>query len=506
MGRNLMAGIDIGSGGCKVTIVADGGHVAGSAYHEYPTYYPQPGWSEQEPQEWYHALKLTLRETLERGGISPSDIASIAIGAATHTLVLLDAHQEVLRPAILWRDKRTIAQVEWLRQHFGEEIIAETLHMANVNWTLPYLIWIREAEPEVWRRAATILMPKDYIRFRLTGVLATDWMDAHGTLIFNVLKREWSEKICRLTDIPMGLLPPVYPPEKVVGGLSAAAAKELGLVEGTPVVIGTTDQAAEAFGAGAIRPGQGILKLATAGNVAVVTEEPHPSPPKVYAYFHMVPSYWYTLAGTISCAVCYRWLRDALCQEEVTAGQRWGVEPYELMDRLAAGAPVGCEGMIFHPHLQGAIFNPYLRGDFIGITSRHTKEHFLRAVLEGVAFSLYSCVREHERLGVRVDDFRIIGGGAKSPLWRQITCDVVGKEMIRPRVDDSSFGTALVGGLGVGIFSSVEDAVKRCVRYADTIQPDPERHEIYAALFEVYERVSQDLNAASRMLHRIGQS
>lgn len=506
MGHRLMVGIDIGSGGCKVTIVDDGGHVACNAYHEYPTYYPHPGWSEQEPQEWYGALKTTLREVLEKGGISGNRIASIAVGGATHTLVLLDEQQEVLRPAILWRDKRTIAQVEWLRANVGEEIIAETLHMANVNWTLPYLIWIREAEPEVWRKAAKILMPKDYIRFRLTGVMATDWMDAHGTLIFNVRQRAWSEKICRLTDIPMGLLPPVFPPEKVIGELSRQAARELGLVEGTPVVTGTTDQAAEAFGAGAIRPGQGILKLATAGNVAVVTEEPHPSPPRVYAYYHIIPSYWYTLAGTISCAACYRWIRDALCQEEMTAARRWGIGPYELMDRLAAMAPVGCEGLIFHPHLQGAIFNPYLRGDFVGITSRHTKEHFLRSVLEGVAFSLYSCMREHERLGVRVDDFRIIGGGAKSPLWRQITCDVVGKEMIRPRVDDSSFGTALVGGLGVGIFSSVDDAVRKCVRYEDTIQPDPERHELYAGLFDVYERVSQDMDAACRMLHRISRA
>jgi xylulokinase len=506
MGRNLMVGIDIGSGGSKVTIVDESGRVVGSAYHEYPTYYPQPGWAEQEPQEWYSALRSTIREAFEKGGVSANEISSMAVGAATHTLVLLDKNNEVLRPAILWRDRRTIAQVEWLRENIGEEIIAETLHMANVNWTLPYLIWIREKEPEIWRKAATILMPKDYIRFRLTGVLATDWMDAHGTLMFNVNKREWSERICRLTDMPMGLLPPVFPPEKVIGGVSRRAAVELGLLEGTPVVTGTTDQAAEAFGAGAIRPGQGILKLATAGNVAVVTEQPHPSPPRVYAYYHIVPSYWYTLAGTISCAVCYRWIRDALCQEEMTAAQRWGIEPYELMDRLAARAPVGCEGLIFHPHLQGAIFNPYLRGDFVGITSRHFKQHFLRSVLEGVAFSLRSCVREHERLGVRVDDFRIIGGGAKSPLWRQITCDVVGKEMIRPCVDDSSFGTALVGGLGVGIFSSVEDAVKRCVRYEDILQPDPARHEIYAGLFAVYERVSQDLDTAYRILHHIAQT
>jgi xylulokinase len=503
MDTACMMGVDIGSGGCKVTIIDSTGNVKASGYREYPTYYPHPGWAEQAPEEWYQALRLTLEDIFSRGTVPRKSIASIAIGAATHTLVLLDGNNKVLRPAILWRDKRTIAQVEALRRDHGREIFDETLHAVNVNWTLPYLVWVRENEPRVWERAATILMPKDYIRHLLTGDIGTDYMDAHGTLLYNVREREWSEKVCRLADIPMRLLPSVSPPQRVVGGLTRSAARELGLVEGTPVVTGTTDQASEAFGAGAIELGQGILKLATAGNVAVITDEPHPSPPKVYAYFHVLPSKWYTLAGTISCAVCYRWLRDALCESEVNAAGRWDLNPYRLMDHLAAKAPVGCEGLIFHPNLQGAIWDPYLRGDFIGITSRHGKEHFIRAVLEGVAYSLYSCLREMDRLGVRVRDFRIIGGGAASPLWRQIVSDMVGTSLMRPAVDDSSFGTALVGGLGVGIFSSVEEAVRSCVQIVDEVHPNRENHEIYSRLFEVYERVSTDLTATSKLMHRI---
>jgi len=505
MGKAYMMGIDIGSGGCKVTIVDEKGNVAGSGYREYPTYYPHPGWSEQKPEEWYRALTLTLREAMADGTISPQRIASIAIGAATHTMVLLDEENEVLRPAILWTDKRTISQVEALREAHGQEIFEETLHAVNVNWTLPYLVWVREKESEVWKRATKLLMPKDYIRFKLTGVLATDWMDAHGTLMFNVLKREWSKRVCDLAKIPPRILPPVYPPEKVAGSLSKTAARELGLVEGTPVVTGTTDQASEAFGSGAIESGQGIIKIATAGNVAVVTDEPHPSPLRVYAYFHIIPTKWYTLAGTVSCAVCYRWLRDALCEEETINSKKWGLNSYELMDRLAENTPVGCEGLIFHPYLQGAIWNPYLRGDFIGITPRHRKEHFVRAVLEGVAFSLYNCVKELETLGVDARDFRIIGGGAKSALWRQIVCDMVGKSLIRPKIDDSSFGTALVGGLGVGLFKTVDEAVRRCVQHVDTIQPDLKNHETYMKLFEVYRRVSEDLDGASKLLHNLLQ-
>lgn len=500
-----MMGIDIGSNGCKVTIVDEEGNVAGNAYQEYSTYYPHAGWSEQEPREWYEILIITLKEAMANGIISPNQIISIAVGAATHTLVLLDEKSEVLRPAILWTDKRTIPQVEALRSAHGQEIFEETLHIVNVNWTLPYLVWVRENEPEVWKRAKKILMPKDYIRFKLTGVLGTDWMDAHGTLIFNVLKRKWSEKICDLVGIPIELLPPVDPPEKIVGGLSKTAAKDLGLLEGTPVVTGTTDQASEAFGSGAIEPGQGIIKIATAGNVAVVTEDPHPKPLRVYAYFHIIPSRWYTLAGTISCAVCYRWLRDALCEEEITASRISGLNSYELMDQLAEKAPVGCEGLIFHPYLQGAIWNPYLKADFVGITPRHRKEHFVRAVLEGVAFSLYNCVKELETLGVKIKDFRIIGGGAGSPLWRQIVCDTVGMKLLRPKIDDSSFGTALIGGIGVGLFKTVEEAVNRCVQYVDVLQPNLRNHETYVKLFEVYRMISEDLDEASKLLHHVLQ-
>lgn len=497
-----MLGVDIGSGGCKVTIVDHTGKVSATAYNEYPTDYPHPDWAEQDPEKWYQTLQKTLTTALEKGRIDPGRFASIAVGAATHTLVLLGPKNEVLRPAILWRDKRTIKQVEHLRATHDRDIFSETLHRVNVNWTLPYLVWIRENEPAVWQKARTVLMPKDYIRFRLTGKLATDWMDAHGTLLFNVRKRKWSTTICEIARIPLNLLPPVFPPEQIAGPLSATAARELGLVEGTPVVMGTTDQAAEAFGAGAVRTGQGIIKLATAGNVAVVTDHPHPDPPRIYAYYHVLPEKWYTLAGTISCAVCYRWLRDALCISEMNSSRSPGVNAFKLMDRLAEEVPLGCEGLIFHPHLQGAIWDPYLKADFIGISSRHRKAHFVRSVLEGVAFSLFDCVREIERQQIEINDFRIIGGGAASPLWRQIVCDVVGKPMIRPQIDDSSFGTALVGGLGVGLFSSIDQAVRACVHHTDPIRPNLENHEKYLRLFEVFKKTGDDLKDGYRMLQQ----
>jgi xylulokinase len=306
----------------------------------------------QDPREWYQALKLTLKDALAKGKISLPQIVSIAIGAATHTMVLLDEKNEVLRPAILWTDKRTISQVEALRNNFGSEIFSETLHMANVNWTLPYLVWVRENEPEVWKRAQKLLMPKDYIRFKLTGVLATDWMDAHGTLMFNVLKREWSEKICHLAGIPMEILPPVYPPEKIVDGLSQSAAENLGLPEGIPVVIGTTDQASS-FGSGLLdlvrdheftRNGCGYETLAIPPGLCLLYQA------RLLVHFS-----WDH--------ILYRLLPVAeRCPCEENCSRKTGAQ-FASIDGSSVKSPVGCEGLIFIPTFKGYL--DHLRADFI---------------------------------------------------------------------------------------------------------------------------------------------
>lgn len=491
--RNLM-GIDLGSGGCKVTVLDPSGKVLARGYEEYETRYPHPGWAEQDPKDWETALGKTLAAIFRGSGFAPPDIGCLAIGAATHTVVLVDRKGRFLRPAILWTDRRTIREVEWLKENFEELIIAETYHAPNVNWTLPYLLWVREHEPEVWRQAEKILMPKDYLRYRLTGKMATDFMDAHGTLLFNVPQKKWSSRICEATDLSPDLLPEVLPALEIAGEVTSEASARWGLAKGTPVLVGSTDQACEAFGSGAIRPGSGILKLATAGNVAVVTERAHPSPPRVYAYYHIVNGQWYTLSGTSSCAVAYRWLRDTLFSETGSAA-------YQEMDRLAESIPPGAGGLLFHPSLQGSLGNPYLRADFLGIMSSHRRGHFVRAVLEGVAFSLYDCLLREEALGVRAKEFRLIGGGAKSPLWRRILGDVFGREMRVPLESDASFGTALLAGVGIGLFKSLEEAVNQAVRIVDTLEPDLNHHKNYREIFACYEASEAALKEVYQRLH-----
>ncbi|MFZ4440106.1 MAG: xylulokinase [Syntrophales bacterium] len=496
--KKLLMGIDIGSGGCKVTVIDTAGRIISKKYSEYNTLYTRPGWAEQNPADWEDSLVKTLALTFNNADCSREEIECITIGATTHTLVLLDKEGTVLRPAILWTDKRTIAEVEWLKEKHGEMIIDETLHMPNVNWTLPYLIWIRCHEPDVWEKVDKILMPKDYIRYCLTGILATDFMDAHGTMLFNVSEKAWSSKICKTLEIPMRILPDVLPATRVIGPVMSEAASRFGLREGIPVLVGTTDQACEAFGSGAIHVGSGILKLATAGNVAVVTEKAYPSPPRVYAYYHLVSGQWYTLAGTSSCAVAYRWLRDTFFSAESE-----DKEIYRQMDRMAAGVSTGSQGLLFHPSLQGALGDPYMRADFLGVISSHRKAHFVRSVLEGVAFSLYDCLQREEALGVKAAEFRLIGGGAQSPLWRRIICDLFGRPMLLPREGDSSFGTALLGGVGIGVFPDFETAVRSCVEITEEMQPSMREHDIYRQIFKGYHDSEIALRDTYHRIHQL---
>lgn len=488
-----LVGVDIGSGGCKVVIIDSSGQIKGTAYQEWSTSYPHPGWSEQDPADWEKVLGSTMRAALRRGHIRPQEVAAIALGSATHSIVFLDGNDQVLRPAFLWTDKRTLRQVEWLKERHGDLIFRETLHAPNVNWSLPYLIWVREKEPQIWARTKRVVMPKDYMRFRLTGVWASDPIDAVGTLMFNPAKRDWSEPICNALDIPPDILPPLSQPEKISGTIMKDPAELLGLREGTPVITGTTDQAFEALGSGAIAPGQGIVKLATAGNVAVVTDAPHPDPLKVYAYLHIVPDQWYTLTGTTSCAVCYRWLRDTFFQDFKSEEAGNGLSAFERMDSMAGEVEEGCEGLFFHPNLHGSFNAPWLKGDFIGISFRHTRAHFARSVLEGIAFSLYEAYQRLEALDLDADDLRIIGGGSKSRLWQQIICDVFGRTIVVPAVSDSSFGAAILAAIATGIFRDVEEAVNQCVHFTRTLEPDKKRHELYQQLYGCYQETQSSL-------------
>ncbi len=490
--QDALLGIDLGTGGCKITLLDARGRILAGGFEEYPTAHPQPGWAEQDPADWRAAVAGILQGLRARGAWDSVRIRALAVTGSTHNAVLLDAHLEPVRPVIMWTDQRSGAECADLERMAGDSIFAATHHCPAPTWTLPQLLWLKRHEPEVLGRAAHLVFVKDYLRLLLTGELATDHIDAQGSLLYDVRARRWSGELCSLAGIPPAWLPPLADPPAVVGRVTAAAAREMGLPEGVPVVAGASDSAVEDYAAGAVEPGQCVVKLATAGNVNVMTAAPAPHR-LTLTYSHVVPGLWYTVSATNAAAVCLRWFRDAFL-DGAPAGPRDSL--YAVLDREAAGSPPGARGLFFHPYLQGErspYWDPALRASFTGAALSHRRGDFARAVMEGVGFSLLDCRRVIDGLGLPIDSLRLIGGGAKSALWSQIICDMFGRPLARPESCDAAFGAALLAGVGAGVFADERDAAARCVRLRDTLEPDPGRRDRYAALFPTYRDIQRAL-------------
>jgi xylulokinase len=500
--NDVLLGIDVGTSGCKITAVDVEGRIIDQGFAEYETFHPHPGYSEQNPEDWYRVACTLLRAILARGTCSAGAIAALSLDGSTHNAVLADSNFTPLRPAIMWTDQRSAPQAAWLEKQAGEHIFRTTYQKPSPTWTLPQILWVKEHEPEVLARVARILFTKDYVRWRLTGTWQTDYIEAQGSLFYDMNRRAWAEDLSQLAGLPAECLPPLVKPTELVGRVTASAAAATGLKEGTPVVAGCSDSAIEDYAAGAIAPGQLILKLATAGNVNVMTSEPHPHP-KTLTYSHVIPGLWYTVVATNTAASAERWFRDLFCREEMAQAAGQDKSVYELMHELAAGIPPGADGLFFHPYLLGErapYWDPNLRGSFVGATMRHTKAHFLRALLEGVAYSLRDCFRTIAEMQLPVHEIRLIGGGAKSTLWSQITSDIFGRPIVRPAGCDASFGAALLAGVGVGLFTDEADAIRRCTRVRDVLEPDARASEIYAKLFPLYCRIHDDLSGTYAVL------
>jgi xylulokinase len=339
------------------------------------------------------------------------------------------------------------------------------------------------------------LFTKDYVRRQLTGTWETDHIEAQGSLLYDMAGRRWSEELCRLVGLPPSVLPPLVAPTDVVGMVTQTAAAQTGLLAGTPVIAGCSDSAVEDYAAGAIRPGQMIIKLATAGNVNVMTAEAHPHP-RTLTYSHVIPGLWYTVSATNTAASAQRWFRDVFCQFEKEQAAAEGLSVYTPLHEAAREVPPGAEGLFFHPYLLGErspYWDPNLRGSFVGATMRHGKAHFVRALLEGVAYSLRDCFRTIVDMQLPVDEIRLIGGGAQSDLWTQIISDVFARPVVRPAGCDASFGAALLAGVGLGLFADTLDAVDNCIRVRDIVEPRPAAVEVYQKLFPLYCRIHDDL-------------
>jgi len=491
----ILLGIDYGTGGCKVTAIAEDGAFVGEASTEYVTHHDHPGWSEQEPQDWWTSLCSALGK-LTKKGVDLKSVAACALDGSTHNAVLLDAQMWPVRRTIMWTDQRATAECETLRAKWGEKIFATCYQMPAPTWTLPQLMWIRGHEPQALQRTEHVLFVKDYVRYLLTGVANTDYIEAQGTLMCRMPRDAddmgaWDEELVSLAGLKMSAMPQLISPTTVVGSVTASAAEATGLPEGLPVVCGSSDSAVEDYGAGAVEPGDLILKLATAGNVNSMTAEAHPHP-KTLTYSHIVPGMWYSVSATNAAALCMRWLRDTFFAVGGQVADNW----YAVIDQEAQTSPIGANGVCFHPYLQGErcpYWDSALRASFTGVSIASCRGDFCRALMEGVAFSLRDCYGTLEEMRLPVKRIFLIGGGARSRLWSEIVANVFNCTVAVPRPGDASFGACLLAGTGIGIFSDVKSAVSTCLKIDRTISPDPVAAEAYEGLFRRYRKIHDAL-------------
>lgn len=477
MARELLLGVDVSTTGAKALLIDAAGAVAAQATCDVPLLTPRPGWAEQHPHDWIRAVADAIRQAVERAAAAPGDIRGIGLTGQMHGAALLDRAGRPLRPAILWNDQRTAEQCAELTRRIGaERVIALTGNPVLTGFTAPKLLWVAQHEPEIYARTCAVLLPKDMVRYWLSGERLSDVADASGTSLFDVAARRWSNEMLEAADVPRAWLPEVTESPEASARLSAAAAAEIGLPEGTPIVAGAGDQAAQAIGAGIIDDGGASCTLGTSGVVFAASDAFRLDPAgRLHAFCHAVPGKWHLMGVMLSAGGSLRWFRDALSEPELARAERQNRDPYELISELAATAPPGCEGLVFLPYLTGERTphaDPHARAAFIGLTLRHSRAHMARSVLEGVAFGLKDSLELMRGLGIRPPNIRLSGGGARSGLWRQILADVFGCPLdVAGASEGAAYGAALLAGVGVGIFHDVTDACRRTAPAGTTVRP-----------------------------------
>lgn len=497
-----LLGIDVGTSGTKTILVDHRGKLVGKAVGEYPLYSPRPGWTEQEPEDWWQATVATVREVLAKTGVKSDRIAGVGLSGQMHGSVFLDQAGQVIRPAILWNDQRTAAQCESITAAVGKKrLVAETCNPVLTGFQAPKIVWLRENERDSYERVRQVLLPKDFVRYRLTGEFATEVSDASGTALFNVPERRWSETVLSRIDLPREWFPRVHESPEVTGVITPAVAELTGLKAGTPVVGGGGDQAAGGIGNGIVESGAVSCTTGTSGVVFAHLDAPLMDPKlRTHTFCHAVPGKWHVMGVMLSAGGSLRWLRDTVFGQEKSVSEQLGVDPYELMTAEAARVPPGSEGLIFLPYLTGERTpypDPDARGVFFGLGLNHDRRHLARAVLEGVAYGLRDSFELIATLGVEMPQVRVSGGGARSRLWRQIQADVTGREMCVINVDEgAAFGAALLAGVGSGIYADVVTACRETIRVVDALPPDTIAMARYASGYEVYQSLYGVLRAS----------
>ena len=485
-----LIGIDVGTGGSRAVLIDTAGKIVASATVEHKPFASiQTGWAEQDPRDWWRASAAAIRSAITNAAIPAQDIKAVGLSGQMHGAVLLDSNDEVLRPAIIWCDQRSADQCRRLTELVGgARLIELTCNPALTGFTLPKLLWVRDHEPELWQRVRSVLLPKDYVRFRLTGDKATDVADASGMLLLNVAKRRWSNEMLDVAEISADVLPRVFESQEITGSISTEAAEETGLRAGTPVIAGAGDQAAGAVGLGIVRPGMISATIGTSGVVFAATNTPALDPKgRVHTFCHAIPERWHVMGVTQGAGLSLHWFRD---QFGVVSTDPSDGDPYDSLTAEAARVPPGSDGLLWAPYLMGERtphLDPDARAALVGLTASHTRAHVVRAILEGVAFSLKDSFEILKELNVPCETIRLGGGGARSELWRQIQADVYGHEVETVAAEEgAAYGVAVLAGVAAGRWTSVDAACDEIVRTRKRVKPEAHAVEVFHRQYRKY--------------------
>lgn len=486
-----LLGIDVGTGGTRAVLLDSLGRVISAATAEHaPMNSPHIGWAEQSPDDWWRAACQAVETCLAKNSIPAQEVAAIGLTGQMHGLVLLDAQDKVLRPAIIWCDQRTAEECREITEQVGAHRLIEwTANPALSGFTLPKIWWVQRHEPQIWARVRSLMLPKDYIRFRLTGARTIDVADASGTLLLDVVHRRWSQEMLRVSQLNEACLPRVLESQEISGYVSEEGARLSGLRIGIPVVAGAGDQAAGAVGMGIVKPGAVSATIGTSGVVFAATSSPVLEPKgRIHTFCHAIPNRWHVMGVTQGAGLSLRWFRD-----QFGAGKDDGRDSYARLTEEAANAPPGSAGLLWTPYLMGERtphLDPGARGALVGITAQHTRAHVVRAILEGVAFSLRDSLTLFQEIGVPMESVRLSGGGARSPLWQQIQADIYGMPVELVEADEgAAYGAGLLAGVGIGVWPSVDAACETAVRVAKRIQPNPRTVELMNLQYGEYRKL-----------------
>lgn len=489
---DYLMGIDLGTSGTKTVLFDRDGREIASATREYPLLQKQNGWAEQEPDDWWRAARESIRQVMTDSGVAPADVKGVGLSGQMLSLVLLDEENRVLRPAILWCDGRTGAECREITERVGAQRMVEiTANPALVSFTAGKLLWVRRHEPELFARVRHAMLAKDYVRFRLTGEFACERSDASGTNLMDVPGGCWSQEVLRALEIDPALLPPILESADMAGRITPEAAELTGLLPGTPVAAGAADNCAAAVGTGVVAEGSAFITIGTSSVIFAQSAQVEVDPPgRLQTYCAAVPNAWALTSCALSAGLSLRWLRDQCCAEECREAARRGVGVYQVMDEQAAQSPIGSNRLIFLPYLMGErspILDADARGAFIGLSAMHERRDMIRAVMEGVVFSLRQNMDLLRSMGVAPEKVRLCGGGARSALWRQMLADVLNLPVSTVQSEESpALGAAILAGVACGVYADVPSACALLVREGETVQPDPARHAAYEPFFRLY--------------------